>query len=351
MKIVSRMIFLGILVAFLGIGCGDDDGPTNPNGDNNNNDNQVQGNVDLYYWYSNEGGSNPVITPVDSTTNSLDVNVNAYQAQLAGNSEVAVVLSDIRIADADGGQYQFDVDDIRVTELRNGNWIEDSEFRVERDKIEDLDVVLVLDASNSLGDRFQTIKGQAIQFAESIYNSTDGAEVAIVPFSTNVYAPFPLSDSEELPGMTTWVNNLDQDQFTSLYDAMAQGIQILDPSTAASKSMVTFTDGNDNNSQPANNVETIRESLLNVSSNGVWISSFTVGLYDEGSSLDTTTLNKLALNGGTSEVTTNVSQINTVFDDFSETIAKAHTISYIRNAQNIPAATPIMLHFEIEAEK
>jgi len=342
------MLFLGLLVAFLGTGCGSDDGgPINPNGGGN----AVQSNVDLYYWYSNDGGNNPIITPVDSTTNALTVNVNAYDAQLAGSSEVAVILSDIRIADDEGDQYEFSVDDIRVTELRNGNWIEDSEFRVERDKIEDLDVVLVLDASNSLGDRFETIKSQAIQFAESIYLNTNGAEVAIVPFATNVYTPFPLSSSDDLLAMTSWVNGISQDQFTALYDGMAQGIQILEPSTAASKAMVTFTDGNDNNSQPTNTVQSIRQSLETVTSNGVSISSFTVGLFDSGSSLDTTTLNNLALNGGTSEVTTNVAQINGVFDDFSATIAKAHTISYIRNAQNIPASTPIMLHFAIAANK
>ncbi len=343
-----RMLCLGAICMVLATACGSDDGPGNINDPNNNNSN-TSGNVDLYMWYWNPDGNNPQVQLLDSL-NVLDVSVNTPYAANAGNSEVAVILDNLRISDATGGQYEFEASDITVKELRNGSWIQDSEFRVEREKIEDLDVVLVLDASNSLEDRFSVIQSQAINFANKIYENSTGSEVAIVPFATDVMSPFPLSSEEESNDLALFVNSIEQDQFTALYDGMAQGVQILKSNSAASKAMVTFTDGNDNNSQPDNNLFSIRQSLQSFSADSVLITSFTIGLFDAGSSLDTTTLNSLALNGGTSEITSNVNDINTIFEDFSETIAKAHSISYIRNSQTIPVANRILLHFNIDAQ-
>ena len=170
------------------------------------------------------------------------------------------------------------------------------------------------------------------------------AQFGIVDFSDEVNAFGPTNDRTAI---TNYINSIEQGQFTSLYEAMYLAIDSLQKFEAEGKSIVTFTDGTDNNSPPFYTPDLIYDMLVN-DPNNIKVSSFTIGFEGNGG-VDRTVLEMLAANGGVAEFPNNMEELADVFDKFSKTISNVYNLTYTRNQQIINQTDPARLRFVIEA--
>jgi hypothetical protein len=143
------------------------------------------------------------------------------------------------------------------------------------------------------------------------------------------------------------MQSIKQGPFTTLYEAMNLGIQMLHNTPAESKALLTFTDGTDNNSDPQYTPAYLLEQLNGVSGN-LPISSFTIGL-DGNGGVDKPVLDILAVNGGASAFPANINELESVFNDFSQGISTVYQLTYVRNQQIIPDTNPAKLRFVLKA--
>jgi Mg-chelatase subunit ChlD len=203
---------------------------------------------------------------------------------------------------------------------------------------------MVLDASASLGDEFSTIKNYAKNFADNIFNAIPGAKIGIVDFSDAQHVLMPTSDRNDI---LEHIDNMQQGNFTMLYEAMNTGIDILQASEADARAILTFTDGTDNISNPTYTPAFLHNKLTN-STNGNQINSFTIGLEGNGG-VDRVILEDLAANGGVAEFPKNVAQLQGVFQKFSQSISNVYNLTYIRNQQVVNVGKPLKLKFVINA--
>ena len=122
---------------------------------------------------------------------------------------------------------------------------------------------------------------------------------------------------------------------------------MLQENSAEGKAIVTFTDGTDNNSDPQYTPEFLTNRLEN-DPNNILINSFTIGLEGNGG-VDKPVLEKLAANGGVAAFPRNITELETVFNQFSTSISNVYNLTYIRNQQVIPQSDPVKLRFVIKA--
>jgi hypothetical protein len=210
------------------------------------------------------------------------------------------------------------------------------------DQVQDIAVIMVLDASASLGDDFTNVKAFAYDFIKKVFADIPSAKVGIVDFSDEIHS-FALTDNST--ALSSYLESIEQGPFTTLYEAMNLGIQMLNNTQAESKALLTFTDGTDNNSDP----QYTPAYLINEMNKGlIPISSFTIGL-DGNGGIDKPVLDVLAVNGGASAFPGNINELETVFDDFSQGISTVYQLTYIRNQQVIPSTDPAKLRFVLKA--
>src|SRR5690606_9149462 len=129
----------------------------------------------------------------------------------------------------------------------------------------------------SLGADVQSVKAYANDFIDIVFNENLNSRIAIVGFSQNV-SIFPLSNNTT--AAKNFVNSLQSQDATKLYEAIDAGIDILDASIFDGKALIVFTDGR-NNAWSTSEFETsqhIRNKLITPTQNGVLISVFTIGL-------------------------------------------------------------------------
>jgi hypothetical protein len=131
---------------------------------------------------------------------------------------------------------------------------------------------------------------------------------------------------------------------------MNAGIDILQSSQADGKAILTFTDGTDNNSDPQFTPEYLFNKLTNdtINAGNVLINSFTIGLEGNGG-VDRPVLENLAANGGVARFPQNISELELIFEKFSESISNVYNLTYIRNQQIIPESNPARLRFVFKA--
>ena len=337
MKIQNLLIFLLI---FFAVGCGkDEDKPTTPPPSPNRE-------YTLYIDFWNPAGNNPQIS-FDADNSSPEIRIDF--SQTFGGVAVPpnftqVIIDNVRIIDQNFVNYQ--IDGITAYEYREdiGDWKIDVEFVMEYEPIGDLNVVLVLDASASLDQDFIKIKSFATDFVTRIFEETPSAQIGIVDFS-DVINSFPLSGNAN--ALNNYISNIEQGPFTTLYEAMNIGIDILQENQADGKAILTFTDGTDNNSGPLYTPDYLYTKLTDDSAS-ILINSFTIGLEGNGG-VDKPVLESLAANGGIAQFPNSINELEVIFEKFSESISNVYNLTYIRNQQVIPDSAPARLKFVFKA--
>lgn len=332
---IFKLLLLSLLPTIAFLSCGGDT-PT-PTGKT----------FEIYLDYWNTTGKNPEIR-FDETRTSREIKIDfskTFGGYAEGASLTKVIIDNFRIIDANSNNYN--IDKITAYEFRNDsqNWKEDVEFTMEFGQSDDISVVLVLDRSESLGADFTNVKTYANNFIDKIFTERKNAKMGIVDFADDIKS-YPLTaNSTELK---SYINNLKQGKFTTLYDAINKGIDMLQNDNAQSKVIIVFTDGTDNNSFTMNPDGLVNR--LKGDSNQYKISTFTIGLAGKGG-IDQTVLTKLAVNGGVAEFPANATELKDVFDKFSKVISNVYNLTYIRNQQKIDRSTPVKLKFVIQTVK
>ncbi|MEZ5082238.1 MAG: VWA domain-containing protein [Bacteroidales bacterium] len=337
MKIQNLLI---ILLLFLVMGCGKDEkNPPDPAPNLNRE-------YTLYIDFWNPAGNNPQIS-FDAASSSPEIRIDF--AQTFGGVAVPpnftkVIIDNVRIIDQNFVNYQ--IDGITAYEYREdiADWKIDVEFVMEYEPIGDLNVVLVLDASASLDQDFVKVQEFAADFVTRIFEDTPSAQIGIVDFS-DVINTYPLSGNEN--ALKEYIANIEMGPFTTLYEAMNVGIDILQNNPADGKAILTFTDGTDNNSGPMYTPEFLYNKLTD-DSGSILINSFTIGLEGNGG-VDKPVLENLAANGGIAQFPNSIDELEVIFEKFSESISNVYNLTYIRNQQVIPEASPARLKFVFKA--
>ncbi|MFP4290740.1 MAG: vWA domain-containing protein [Cyclobacteriaceae bacterium] len=316
--------------------------------DRNEDDIRPQGNFQLFVDFWNPDGDQPeIIFDAENTSEAVRIDFDkTFGGQAAGTTFTEVVIDNFRIIDRNNVNYE--IDGIRAYEFRNelNGWKEDVEFRMSYERVEDMAVVLVLDRSESLGEDFEKVKTFASDFVTRLYAEKSNLRVGVVDFADEVHH-IPLMSS--VANVNSYIQGLTQGRFTSLYDAMNQGINMLNEVDAESKALVVFTDGTDNNSNVEYSPAYLEEKLKNEEEK-IRISTFAIGLEGKGG-VDKAVLQALSLNGGIAAFPGNLVQLEKVFEDFSGGIANVYRLTYTRNRQSIPETEPVSLRFDISIKK
>jgi len=310
-------------------------------------DNPVSKNeFELFIDFWNPEGDNPEIS-FDALETSPEIKIDftrTFAGFVVPPHFTNVKIDNLRIINDENINYE--IQDINAYEFREemGGWKHDVEFTMSYEPIEDLNVMLVLDASESLGEDFSKVKEYAISFVDSIFMTVPIVKIGIVAFSDVINVFGLSSDKYEI---TNYISNIEQGLFTTLYEAINVGIDTLQNNFAESKSLLIFTDGTDNNSDPEITDDFLYNKLVN-DPNVIKINSFAIGLEGKGG-VDKPVLEKLATNGGIAEFPENVDQLGIVFSRFSKSISNVYNLIYVRNQQKIPKSSPAKLKFVISA--
>jgi len=305
-------------------------------------DNNLNNRFYYYFDYSNPTGIDPTVglTNNDDSSPFVRIDPNAIVTTANFDNQARILFNNVAVVNEDGASdVIYGIDSLFVEFFVDGKWILDTEFEYFVSSNTDLDVVVVLDKSLSLADDFPQIQNFANSFIGNLYDEIPDVEVGVVDFATN-FDVLPLNGTKEL--VQAYINGIDQDQFTRLYEAMDAGIKMLENSSGESKAMLTFTDGIDNQSAPDVNPDYLRDRLINNPNDAV-IASYTIGL---GETINETALQNLAF-GGDAQFPKNLVELETAFQDFSSSITTLHSLVYERNQQVI--TTPIPCRFVIWA--
>lgn len=313
-----------------------DDGGGNPGGGNNFI--ESRGVYTIQGKYTNEA-NNPVFT-INPDSISPEISFSGAFAKPAVDSpdEVDVVIRNLSITDS---LEFFVIDSLNVAERREeGIWIEDVEFSLfPFERLDKVAVVLVLDASASLGDDFETVKTFAKNFTSLVFQNSIDSKIGVVVFSTTSET---LGLTDDLFLINTFIDNANQGPFTALYDAMLSGINMLNFDDSDGKALVTFTDGVNN----AGRV-TDPDSVITALKNAGDIKSFTIGLKGKGN-LNPLILARLAVNG-TFAIAESTTILGETFSSISATVSQVYTITYRRNDNPVPENSPYDIRFTIYA--
>ena len=330
MKLLKFTVALTLLVMVAS--CGKDDVGPNPRPEQ----------FELYIDFWNPEGNNPQIS-FDQENSSPEVKID-FTKTFAGIAEppnlTKVLIENVRIIDENNVNYR--IDEINAYEWRADidDWKRDVEFVMQYDYVQDLAVVLVIDASASLGADFETIKNYANDFIERILAQNSDAQIGIVSFSDQINS-FGMTNNHT--ALQSYISSIEQGPFTSMYEAMDLGIEMLAQADSESKALLTFTDGTDNNSKPEYTPESVISQLSERQ-----ITSFTIGLEGNGG-VDKPVLEALAENNGAAAFPNTLKELGEVFEGFSQSISTVYNLTYIRNQQPIPSEEPAKLRFILDS--
>ena len=214
MKLLKFTVALTLLVMIAS--CGKDDVNPSPR--------PTQ--FELYIDFWNPEGDNPQIS-FDQENSSPEVKID-FTKTFGGIAEppnlTKVLIENVRIIDNNNVNYR--IDEINAYEWRSNidDWKRDVEFVMQYDYVQDLAVVLVLDASASLGADFETIKNYANDFIQRILAQNSDARIGIVSFSDQI-SSFGMTNNQT--ALQSYISSIEQGPFTSMYEAMDLGIEML----------------------------------------------------------------------------------------------------------------------------
>ena len=134
------------------------------------------------YW--NADGQTPKIT-FDQNASSPEVKIDfksLFNGQALPPNLINININSVRILDENNTNYE--ISEILAYEWREdiNDWKNDVEFIMKYEQTENLDVMMVLDASASLGDDIGEIKSYAADFARRIFDEAPNANVGIIQF-------------------------------------------------------------------------------------------------------------------------------------------------------------------------
>ncbi|HJW29149.1 MAG TPA: vWA domain-containing protein, partial [Saprospiraceae bacterium] len=288
---------------------------------------------------------NPQIT-FDAQNSSPEVKID-FSKTFAGVAVppkfTNVIIDNVRIIDNNNINYQ--IDGITAYEWREdiNGWKEDVEFTLNYTQVQDLAIMMVLDASASLGEDFSKVKQYASNFITNVLKEIPNARIGVIDFSDEIHS-FPPTNNKV--ALQNYIADIKQGPFTSLYEAMNMGIDMLDNIQAEGKTILVFTDGTDNNSNPEFTPQYLLDKL-DQPTGGIRISSFTIGLEGNGG-VDKPVLEELAANNGITAFPKNIDELGKVFEKFSSSIANVYNLTYVRNQQVIPDTDKRKLRFVIK---
>lgn len=301
-------------------------------------------NIYLDYW--NTTGRNPEIR-FNEQKSSKEIKIDftkTFEGQAEGSLFSKVIIDNFKILDKDNNNYT--INSIKAYEWRDNKvWKEDVEFKVQYNQTTDVgEMVLVLDRSESLGTDFEKIKQYASEFVEQTFLAHPEVKIGIVDFSAYV-SSLPITNNKA--AILAYIDNLEMENFTALYDAMDTGVDMLLKSSSQSRILVTFTDGTDNFS--AVNLDNVLNKI-NGDKNLSKIRGFFIGLAGKGD-LDTTVPTTLSSKGWIVSIPQSATQVKDVFNKFGRLISNVYNLTYTRNQKIISRTTPIVLRFDIHASK
>jgi Mg-chelatase subunit ChlD len=270
--------------------------------------------------------------------------------------QIDIVFSDLRIFDWVGDKkINYEITALSFEEKVEGKWVSFTEFKhSQARKINNLGIVLVLDASNSLGSDFTEVKLDAKDFVNLVFqNTVDSARVGVVAFSTTINSMKIDLNGTGTESMKQKIfefidKDIKQDEFTALYDGMLAGIDMLaDPLLKVdAKALVTFTDGRDNYSFRTNTADTVAARLKKNQ-----IPSFTIGYKGRGE-LDAALLQRLAqASQGVFRLAEDKAKLKTIFHEIAVSVTDVYTVTYSRNDQVISASEPRPIRLNIFVRK
>jgi hypothetical protein len=272
---------------------------------------------------------------IDSITLSKILDGIIPKAIDSSNRSVYITLTNVRFKD-DLGTYEVIDPNIKVEEYTADQGYQvDVEDSLTVIKTQSLNYVLVLDFSASLGDHIAEVRADARNTVQFLKEATDNvAKVAVIAFGTNI-VQFPLTDDYAKAMRFIDTCNVDR-TYTSLFEAMDHGINLLDSTVADGLAMIAFTDGINNNwSNPKyEKTDVITQRLGSMTYSRNLISCYTIG-YTANGGVDKIALNKVALNGGFSAYADDYTKLNKIFSKVANSVSNVYTLTYKRNNSKI----------------
>lgn len=304
--------------------------------------------IQILATYDNSSGSPSLVIDASTLPPIVQGNLNPTTSSTCQIGRVCLNLTNVRFKENDNA-YSLVTEKSKTYELIGSDYRLDVENTLITDQTRSLDFILVLDISSSLGTDEVKVKEYAKNFIDQIAAKTPNSRVGIVVFSGNVET-LPLTNDFNL-AKNYFENKTGIDQ-TKLYEAIDNGYDLLQNSTADGKAIITFTDGLNNAWSDPIKYQTISYILnkLNQPINGGIVSSFTIGLRGTTpTGVDANSLSQLAMNGGISQIADNSTVLETIFSKFANSVSAVYTLTYNRNASLL--AFPIQLKFELTLKK
>jgi hypothetical protein len=293
--------------------------------------------VSVVYEFQNSSGNNPTISDPINLSPSLSI---GSQTAIYNGNIVQILLHDVRVQTV---LNNFEIKDggIKIREKEGNKWKEQSEFDLAASSRKtDAVAVIVIDMSESIGDKIEEVKSYAKTLAADILNSTTNSHVGVVLFSENVqsmqFAGLSELDAIEefIDSYTTYSNR------TTLYGAVNAGLTMLENTgLLGAKSLIAFTDGGDNNTDhPETALSNITTSEL---------TRFAIGV--KGNDFDQRVLENIASKNANCAVASNYDDLQKVFKEIAQQVTSVYQISYVRSNQILD--NPIQIEFEFSVDK
>ena len=263
-----------------------------------------------------------------------------------GDGSIGISLHGVIIS---SNKYNYEVEEFAISECDAGgncsksDFSVKSEFNSDQSSVKtDVIAVLVLDLSASLSNNVSDIKAYAMDFAQSIVGNTDSSYVGIVLFSKDVvYVPFQNKDGIQI--LQDSITNYTQyENRTTLYAACQIGLDMLDSTKhEGKKTLVIFTDGDDNNTD---NPASVKAKIMSSPH-----SRFAIGV--EGSDYNVDKLKELASKNSNFVEAKSFGDLGNAFEFIGKQVSTIYTVDYQRSDQQISEPIKIKFKFFIDKQK
>ena len=287
--------------------------------------------------FSNPNGNDPVLSFDQSTSDSkLFRNLDLTPSITFPSNRINLTFNNIRFTD-DLGVYE--ITGVSTEENIGGEWNTDLENTISIKYDSRIDMCLVLDLSSSLGSDKSKVIQSSVNMITAIKSNHPDSRFSIVAFSQEYET---LAPTENIDTIEAFVNAIQSENATKLYESINVGIDILDTSNAKSKILFVFTDGRNNSwSDPTlfENTNLIKDKLSNSS-----ITSFLVGLNDKGG-VEQNKLSNLAFHQGHYETAENITEYEKLMNKITDYSNLLYLITYDNN--NSASSNSILKRFTI----
>ncbi len=301
--------------------------------------------------YEKGATNGPLVYPAEYAETSRFVSIDSIFAQQIADT-VKIIIDGVRIK---SNRNNFEIlntnnKQIEIFEkgLNDRKWISQSEFSNASDfENAAVSCVLVLDMSSSVLPVVSDLKSFANSFVDNVVNNGGaGTEIAVVFFSSkNAILETPFYNKSNISLLKDQINSYTnfQDR-TALFQASVNGLNKLTISgNNNSKCLVVFSDGGDNDSDYANDLQS------NIQSDYEEILRYSIGL--KGNDLDRerqADLKSIASEKSNFVIANKVSDLKDLFDEVSQQLAAVYRLTYNRSSSN---TEKIEIKFKIPVNK